>query len=740
MQKKSDAVTLKSKKFINCLSSCDSISAWIPNILVFIAYIFLTIVFTYPVFFSKMVPGEADVHFYLWDLWWFKKSFMDLSSPYFTPYLFYPNGVNLAFSAITPFNGILSVPLQFIFGLTRTYTILWLLSFIISGYGTFLLVRYLSKNSKAAFVSGLIFMFSPYHFAHSLGHLNLLSIEWIPFYVLFFFKTIKEDNFKNSIYAAFFLLLVFLSEYTYAVYLCIFTAFFLLYYIFEDRNYIVNKNVIIKLFLMALSFSILVLPFAYPLLKELLLSKSSYMYSAGFVTYSADLLAFFVPSKFHPIFGQFVLPIYQNFTGNVAEFTVFAGYTVLILSMIAILRIRTKEVKFWALSTLVFFIFALGPLLHVNGLFTGTIENINFAVPLPYAIIMKIPIISIARVPSRWDAIVMLNLSVLAGYGLSYLYNRLEKRSFWDISASNYLMIVFAALILFEFLAVPYPVANMEIPEFYNSLSEDPEDYAIFEVPNIGYLAFPEYMYYQTLHEKKILTGYTHIPESSMKFVINTPYINLFFTSGDYDKYLNVSRDIFNQNITEVGPSILNYYNIKYIILHENLMSKEELSFIQKLLDNSLSTDPTYYKNDSMIVYEIMPSEETSFFIPGDGWYGLEYFNGVPSRWMSSNATLIIFSEKNYSSVLRFDAMSFNCSRTLNIAVDSSGVSGIKVPSRLITAEIPLELHKGENFVQFKVIGASERPCDIPWLNSADDRELSIAIQNITITNKTFRE
>ena len=116
---------------------------------------------------------------------------------------------------------------------------------------------------------------------------------------------------------------------------------------------------------------------------------------------------------------------------------------------------------------------------------------------------MKIPIISIARVPSRWDAIVMLNLSVLAGYGLSYLYNRLEKRSFWDISASNYLMIVFAALILFEFLAVPYPVANMEIPEFYNSLSEDPEDYAIFEVPNIGYLAFPEYMYYQTLHEKK---------------------------------------------------------------------------------------------------------------------------------------------------------------------------------------------------------------------------------------------
>jgi hypothetical protein len=736
LQKKSDAVTLKSKKFINCLSSCNSISAWMPNILIFIAYIFLTIVFTYPVFFSKMVPGEADVHFYLWDLWWFKKSFMDLSSPYFTPYLFYPNGVNLAFSAITPFNGMVSVPLQLIFGLTRTYTILWLASFIISGYGAFLLVKYLTKNSKAAFVSGIIFMFSPYHFAHSLGHLNLLSIEWIPFYVLFFFKTIDENNYKNSIYAAFFLLLVFLSEYTYSVYLCIFTAFFLLYYIFEDRNYIVNKNVIIKLFLMGLSFSILFLPFAYPLLKELLLSQSSYMYSTGFVTYSADLLAFFIPSKFHPIFGQFVLPIYHNFTGNAAEFTVFAGYTVLLLSLISFLKIRTKEVKFWVSSTVVFFIFCLGPLLHINGLFTGTIENVNFAIPLPYAIIMKIPIISIARVPSRWDAIVMLNLSVLAGYSLSYLHNRFEKQSFRNISASNYLMIIFASLILFEFLAVPYPVANMEIPEFYHSLSEEPDDFAIFEIPSLGYLAFPEYMYYQTLHEKKIVTGYTHIPESSMEFVINTPYINLFFTRGDYDKYLYVSRDIFNQNITEVGHSILNHYNIKYVVLHKNLMSKEELSFLQWLLGNSLPNDPIYYKKDSIIVYEVTPSPEKSFLVLGDGWGGLEHLKGVPSRWIASNASFLVFSDKNCSSILRFDAMSFHRPRSLKISINSSEVSKIKVPSGLITTEIPLELHKGENLIQLQVIGASERPCDVLGLNCTDDRELSIAIQNITITNK----
>jgi hypothetical protein len=194
------------------------------DIFIVIAYVILTIIFTYPVFFSDIqVPGGGDTYFYLWDLWWFRTALLDFSNPYFTPYLFHPTGLNLAFSAVTPFNALLSIPLQSIFGLIRTYNILFLISFIIAGYGTYKLTRYLTGNSQAAFIAGLIFMFSPYHFAHSLGHLNLTSIEWIPFYVLYFLKTINEKNVKNAIYSAFFLLLVALSEYTYVVYLSAFT-------------------------------------------------------------------------------------------------------------------------------------------------------------------------------------------------------------------------------------------------------------------------------------------------------------------------------------------------------------------------------------------------------------------------------------------------------------------------------------------------------------------------------------
>lgn len=707
-----------------------------PNIFAVISYIFLTIVFTYPVFFSNMVPGEGDVYFYLWDLWWFKKALLSASSPYFTQYFFYPTGLNLAFSAITPFNGIISIPLQFMFGLTKTYTILWLISFVISGYGTYLLVNYLTGNSKAAFISGLIFMFSPYHFAHSLGHLNLLSIEWIPFYVMFFFKTVNEKSSTNAIYAAFFLLLVFLSEYTYFIYLSLFTIFFLLYYICEDKSYVINKYVVKRLFLLGISFTILFLPFVYPLLKELLTSKSSYMYSGGFVTYSADLLGFFIPSKFHPIFNQFVIPMYQNFTGNYAEFTVFAGYTVLILSTIAFLKIKTKEIKFWVLATAICFIFCLGPLLHINGLFTGTIENIKFAIPLPYAIIMKIPIVSIARVTGRWDAIVMLNLSVLSGYGLSYIYEKFENHSFKRVSPNTYITIIFASLILFEFLSIPYPMANTNVPEFYHSLSNNSEDFAILEVPEFGYhLAFPEYVYYQTVHEKRLITGYTHVPESAMKFTENTPFINSFFMYGNYQKYVDVRRDILNQNITEVGPSILNHYNIKYIILHENLMTADELTSAKRLLERSLGKDPVYYKNDSMFIYEVSPCQEKTFLLLGDGWYGLENLNGVPSRWMSADSSIYIYSDVNRSVKFSLNALSFQRPVTLDISEGYYFISGFTVPpNNFVHIETPISLHQGENIIKFHIPEGCEIPNKIQGFKGSDDRCLSVLIQNITIT------
>jgi len=316
------------------------------QILALISYSILTIIFTYPVAFSitDQVPGGGDAFQFLWFFWWFKVAILSLLNPFFSPMIFHPSGVSLVFSTVTPFNSILSIPLQFAFGLVSAYNLIWIFTFIMSGFGTFLLIRYLTGDNRAAFISGLIFMFCPYHFAHALGHMNLISMEWIPFYVLFLIKTMREEEpIKNSVYAGIFLFLIAACDYYYLLYLVTFTALLLLFYLWNDSATLLSKTTLKRIGVMVITFGVPFSLLIYPLLRELVFSGSGYMYAGGFTTYSADLLGFFIPAQFHPVFGKFVEPIYQNFTGGIPENTTFAGYTVLFLSMIAVLKIKTKK-------------------------------------------------------------------------------------------------------------------------------------------------------------------------------------------------------------------------------------------------------------------------------------------------------------------------------------------------------------------------------------------------------------
>jgi hypothetical protein len=65
-----------------------------------------------------------------------------------------------------------------------TYNVLFLLSFVLCGFTTYLLARYLTRNGAAAFLAGLIVAFCPYRMVH-LSHLNQLSGQWLPLCFLF---------------------------------------------------------------------------------------------------------------------------------------------------------------------------------------------------------------------------------------------------------------------------------------------------------------------------------------------------------------------------------------------------------------------------------------------------------------------------------------------------------------------------------------------------------------------------
>lgn len=84
--------------------------------------------------------------------------------------------------------------------------------------------------------------------------------------------------------------------------------------------------------------------------------------------------------------------------------------------------------------------------------------------------------------------------------------------------------------------------------------------------------------------------------------------------------------------------------------------------------------------------------------------------------------------------ILSFNTRSFHQPRTLEIYANDHSVQQTTVPTSFVSVSTPIQLHKGENIIKLHVPEGAERPCDIPGSNSKDTRWLSVAVQNITVT------
>ena len=134
--------------------------------------------------FLTHIPGGGDAAWFLWQLWWFKYTLLDLrSSPFVTDLIYYPL-TDVPVTTQTPINEVLTLPLQTAIGVVPLYNTLFLLSYIFSGYFTYLLGLALLRRRDLAFIGGVIFAFCAYRGMRGLGHLSLLTTQWMPLALL----------------------------------------------------------------------------------------------------------------------------------------------------------------------------------------------------------------------------------------------------------------------------------------------------------------------------------------------------------------------------------------------------------------------------------------------------------------------------------------------------------------------------------------------------------------------------
>jgi hypothetical protein len=465
-------------------------------------YLMCFCVITYPSIkgFSTRVIGDPyDTLQNVWNLWWVHKSVIELhTSPWFTRYLHWPFGVSLLGHTLNPFNGFVTMFLLSSIGLTRAYNLMVIISYLLGGLGAFLLAYDLTRSYWPSLLGGYIFTFSSFHFAHTLGHLQLVSLEWIPVFLLLWSKLLCNPRANVAAGAAVALFLVILCDYYYFFY-CVLTALIMFGWRATcDRNtFPLAKR---ELWIAFGIFSIITLGTSGVLAGALLLANRSdpLLGAHDPQVYSQDLLALFVYGA-HWRFYSLTGAVWEQFRGNISENSGPLGFSVLYLLDCAWRRRKSIEAagtRLWFLILAFFLVMALGPELHIGRRF--------FRPSMPYGWLEEVfPPLKMSGCPGRMMVMVYLSAGVISAAGLKLLLqgSRRNRR----IAAA------LVGALLLEYLPRPLTMTPLRIPEYAKVLRSLPGNDGVLDLVSDRSSS----LLYQTVHEKPLAFGYlARVPAS----------------------------------------------------------------------------------------------------------------------------------------------------------------------------------------------------------------------------------
>lgn len=646
-------------------------------------YFVITLVMTYPLIlnFSDHVPGSEtwafDEYTFVWNFWWFKHAVFDLGvTPLHTNFVFYPIGSALVLYTFTLLNAILAIPIEFVFGYPAAINSLLLFSFVASAYGTFLLTHFLLRGSTqfryanptsvtlAAFVGGAVFAFTSSRFVYaSLGHYNFVSSQYLPFYALFFIKTIREPSLKNALLAGLFAAFAILTETTYAVFIALFS---LLYLFFALRAHELTRQALLRLAAMSVLAIVVASPLLFPSFIELATSTGYTLPAWGHgEKLLVDLFGLFTPTSLQPWNRNWVQEldaVRQSTSRFVDVNTVFLGYATLGFALVGAWIFR-KSLSVWIASAVTFAVLSFGPLLHINGQSVFDLDGIQVTFPMPFLILHYIPFLKENRVPNRFGILVILAIAVLAAFAVAWASGKLKPKS------AKLLYIVPSALLLltlFEHISIPLPLTDARVPDVYSQIARDSGDYSILSLPfgfrnsftTIG-AEDTRTQYYQSVHGKYLLSGNT-----SRNPPIQLDYfdrISLFHSLSQVELYNSIPPDVLARDKAD-AVRLVSFFDIRYVVINAAAPNRLPYSDTRDAATNYvravLPIGDKIYDRDGVVAYRVKQTDlppklqinlgaAAAKLYQAEGWDRDEEIAGAQSNWANRQTARLLIPTRD---------------------------------------------------------------------------------------------
>lgn len=641
---------------------------------VVIAYSLLTIALTYPLItqFADHIPGSEtwglDEFTFVWNLWWFKRALFDLGvNPLHTTQIFYPLGVNLILYTFTWLNAALAIPIEFVWGYPSASNALLLFAFVSSAYGTFLLADYLLRTTLkspidstactlAAFVAGALFAFTSSRFVYaSLGHYNFVSSQFVPFYILFFIKTMRERRFKNAALAGIFGALAILVDTTYAVFLVLFS---LLYLVFAWRDKIIVRATWMRLLVLGTITFVCASAILIPSFIEIATAGYTLPGWGHAEKLLVDLFGFVTPTSLHPLNRNWVAElaaVRQGLSRFIDVNTVFVGYATLALAILGAAVFR-MQVRVWITTAITFAILALGPLLHINGQSVFDLDGVSVTFPLPFLLLHYIPFLKENRAPNRFGILVILALAMLTAFAIVWFFQKIKNKI---IRSTVYGLVL--TVLLFEHLALPLPLSDARIPEVYQQIAREPGNFTVLSFPlgwrnSFGTLGAEDTrtQYYQTAHQKNLLAGNT---SRNAPFLFDYfDRIPLLHSFAQLELNQAVSDEQLAQDKTD-APAVMAFFDVRYVIINASIPGRPPYDETRRaVIDYAQAVLPLgekIYDRDGVLAYRIeqanLPNKlqidfgtDAAQLYQAEGWDRAETLGGEPANWATQHEARLL--------------------------------------------------------------------------------------------------
>lgn len=283
-----------------------------------------------------------------------------------------------------------------------------------------------------------------------------------------------------------------------------------------------------------------------------------------------DLLSMLLPNPNHPFVPSSVTDWFLSrptgYLENVASIPL-----VFVVTLVFAWFTGWRPSRWWMGLAALFGALALGPFVHVAGQ--------NTFVPGPWALLRYVPIIGLARSPTRFSIVMMLVFAVLFATALEWIGRRYPR---WRPVA----LTVAGALLVAELLPAPLTLYAANVPRFFDRVADAPGDVRVLELPtgvrdgtsSVGNFT-ARTQFHQTFHSKLLIGGYlSRVSRTRVAQVRDNRIVDALITLSEGGEVTDAVLDA----LVPQGPAFVREARIAYVVIDRDRTSGRLLEFARR--------------------------------------------------------------------------------------------------------------------------------------------------------------